>query len=88
MLFKSLILPNSDYGSIFHDEITDDLNNKLEKSRSACINFIFNLKKSYHISQYRARAGMLNISKKSQIFMKTFSTHFLSIRFLNIYLNN
>lgn len=69
LLIKSLILPYFDYCSLVYDDITDELNNKLERVLNACIRFVFNLPKSEHITQYRIKCGLLNVAARRQYFM-------------------
>lgn len=69
LLVKSLILPFFDYCCIVYDDITDELNSKLERSLNACIRFIYNLRKMEHITPYRIESRLLNVASRRQFFM-------------------
>ncbi|XP_043474317.1 uncharacterized protein LOC122506287 [Leptopilina heterotoma] len=62
LLVKTLILPIFDYCCVVYDDITKELNYKLERSLNACIRFIYGLPKFEHITAYRIETGLLSVA--------------------------
>lgn len=52
-----------------YDDISDDINQKLKKALNACIRFIYDLPRTEHITQYRNKADLLNVTSRRQYFM-------------------
>ena len=63
-LVSSLIFPHIDYCCLVYQDITEELNVKIQRSLNMCVRFIFNIKKDDHISPYFNRLGWLKVKAK------------------------
>ncbi|XP_051167606.1 uncharacterized protein LOC127285557 [Leptopilina boulardi] len=59
-IVTSLIFPHFDYCCAVYNDLTDELNYKLEKLLNSCIRFIFNLRMDVHVTPYRRKLGWLS----------------------------
>ncbi|XP_043470936.1 uncharacterized protein LOC122504103 [Leptopilina heterotoma] len=63
-LVTSLVFPHFDYCCVVYNDMTEELNYKLEKLLNSCIRFIFDLKRDEHVTPYRLQLGWLSVSNR------------------------
>lgn len=68
-LISTLVFPYLDYCCLVYHDLTGELNTKLQRLINSCIRFIFNLRRSEHITPYRHRLNWLSVSNRRLYFL-------------------
>ncbi|XP_039279048.1 uncharacterized protein LOC120350341 [Nilaparvata lugens] len=68
-LVQSLVIPIIDYCSIVYNDITEELNLKLQRSLNYAIRFIFDARRDDHITPYYRRLNWMKLKERRQYFM-------------------
>ncbi|XP_071652800.1 uncharacterized protein [Temnothorax longispinosus] len=70
-LVTTLIWPLIDYCSLVYNDLTDELNLKLQRLINCAIRFIFNLRRDERITPYRHRLKWLSVKNRRRYFLGT-----------------
>ena len=75
-LVTCLIFPILDYCCLVYNDLSDELNTKLQQLINCGIRFIFDLRRDVHISPYRRSLGWLIVRSRRLYFLgiATFNT--------------
>jgi hypothetical protein len=68
-LVRALILPLLDYCCIVYNDMSDELNTKLQRSFNYAVRYIFNARRDAHISPYFDELHWLKLKARRQYFM-------------------
>lgn len=68
-LISTLILPHFDYCCLVYNDMTDELNSKLQVLANNCIRFIYDLRRDDHVSPFRRRLGWLTVKQRRLYFL-------------------
>ncbi|XP_024893569.1 uncharacterized protein LOC112468571 [Temnothorax curvispinosus] len=68
-LVSALVRPLLDYCSLVYNDVTDELNTKLQRLINCAIRFIFNLRRDEHITPYRHQLGWLSVRNRRLYFL-------------------
>ena len=68
-LVTSLIFPILDYCCLVYNDLTEELNTKLQQLIKCGIRFIFDLRRDVHISPFRRSLGWLTVRSRSLCFL-------------------
>ena len=68
-LVSSLIFPILDYCCLVYNDLSDELNTKLQQLINCSIRFIFDLRRDVHISPYRRSLGWLTVKSRRLYFL-------------------
>ena len=68
-LVTSLILPILDYCCLVYNDLTEELNTKLQELINYCIRFIFDWRRDVHISPFRRSLGWLTVRSRRPYFL-------------------
>lgn len=68
-LVSTLIFPIIDYCSLVYNDVSAELNIKLQRLINSSIRFIFNLRRDEHITAYRRQLGWLTVKRRRLYFM-------------------
>ena len=68
-LVSALILPHLDYCCLVYHGLAEGLNLKLQRLLNLCIRFIYNLRRSEHITPYRQRLSWLSVENRRLYFL-------------------
>jgi hypothetical protein len=68
-LINALILPIFDYCCIAYNDLTDELNNKLQRSFNYAVRFIFDARRNDHISPFFDELGWLKLKDRRKYFL-------------------
>ena len=78
-LVTSLIFPILDYYCIVCNDLTDELNTKLQQLINCGIRFIFDLRRDVHLSPFRRSLGWLTVRFRRVYFLEITTFNMLSI---------
>jgi len=67
LIVNSIVIPQLDYGSIVMDDMLVTSKIKLQRLQNACIRFIFDLKKSDHVTQFYEHLGWMKLDGRRQL---------------------
>ena len=67
LIVNSVVLPHLDYGSIIMEDMLVTSQIKLQRLQNACVRFIFNLRKSDHVSQFYESLGWMRLEKRRRL---------------------
>lgn len=70
-LVSALIFPVLDYCFIIYNDVTSELNQKLQRLMNCAIRFIFNSERDVHITPYRHKLKWLDVKNRRAYFMCT-----------------
>lgn len=71
-LIKTLILPHFDYGCLVYNDLSGELNLKLERVLNACVRFIFDVPIFEHITPFYHRLGWMRLETRRSYILGTF----------------
>lgn len=67
LIVNSVVLPHLDYGSTIMEDMLVTSQIKLQRLQNACVRFIFNLRKSDHVSQFYENLGWMRLEKRRRL---------------------
>lgn len=67
LIVNSVVLPHLDYGSIIMEDMLVTSQIKLQRLQNACVRFIFDLRKSDHVSQFYENLGWMRLEKRRKL---------------------
>jgi hypothetical protein len=68
-LVTALIWPLLDYCALVYNDVTDELNGRLQSLINCAIRFIFSLKRDEHITPFRHQLGWLSVRNRRLYFL-------------------
>ncbi|XP_071652803.1 uncharacterized protein [Temnothorax longispinosus] len=68
-LVTALIWPLLDYCSLVYNDVTDELDTRLQRLINCAIRFIFNLRRDEHITPFRHQLGWLSVKNRRLYFL-------------------
>jgi len=67
LIVNSIVLPHLDYGSVIMEDMLVTSKIKLQRLQNACVRYIFNLKKSDHVSEYFDNLGWMKLDNRRRL---------------------
>ena len=71
-LINALAFPHLDYCSLVFGDLTNELNERLQRIQNSCIRFIFNLRYDEHVSSYREKLSWLPVKDRRNYLLSVF----------------
>ena len=75
-LVQTLLLPLLDYADVYYTDVDEEILDKLDRFRSTCIRFIFDLHKYDHVSNSRQQLNWLPVRLRRNLHIPIIFSHF------------